>query len=615
MEMEFMVVRVFLRWVLMLCLGLLWLAPVALWAQPLEAGAPGTGARDVTPHWAYLQDASKTMTLEQVQQAYANGQFTAAAQGAHTELSFGFTPSAYWLRLALHNPADQRAVQMLEIANPRISSVDFFVPDASGTVRAVHTGGDQPFATRAVANRNFVLPLELAPRAEQVVYLRVHSTIGLIVPGLLWPEPDFAHHVRNDYAAQAWYFGMASAMLLFNLMLFIALRDRVYLLYVVFGVCAVLSIASKNGLASEFLWPDTLVWANLFYYGGVSLALVALLAFTRLMLATATAAPRVDLWLRALMGAHLLAPVVFWLSIPVVAFFATVLFLLTAVVLMALGLWGVFKRMRAAYFYTGAFLALLLGGLMTPMRTLGWLPSNVFTVNGMQMGSALEMLLLAFALADRLNLMRREKLKAQRALTENLQASERLLTQRVEERTQQLQILNEKLEALTLVDDLTGVANRRQFDQVLHKEWLRMERLGQPLALLMLDVDWFKPYNDYYGHQAGDTCLHAVATAIAGQSRTSDLVARYGGEEFVLSAPATDAESAMALARRACEAVQALALEHVRSDKGVITISVGVAALVPGTGHTVEELLRTADAALYQAKERGRNQAVLAGSL
>ncbi len=92
-------------------------------------------------------------------------------------------------------------------------------------------------------------------------------------------------------------------------------------------------------------------------------------------------------------------------------------------------------------------------------------------------------------------------------------------------------------------------------------------------------------------------------------------MARYGGEEFVLIAPATDSESAMALARRACEAVQALALEHVRSDKGVITISVGVAALVPGTGHTVEELLRAADAALYRAKEQGRNQAVLAHDL
>jgi len=394
-----MVVRVFLRWVVTLCCGLLWLAPVSLWAQPLQAGAPGTGARDVTPHWAYLQDASNTLTLEQVQQAYASGQFT-AAQGAKTELSFGVTASAYWLCLALHNPADQASAQMLEIANPRISVVDLYAPDASGTYRAVQTGADRPFASRALANRNFVLPLELAPRAGQVLYLRVQSTIGLIVPGQLWPAQDFEHHVRNDYAAQTWYFGMASAMLLFNLMLFIALRDRIYLLYVAFALCTVLTIASKNGLASEFLWPGTLVWTNLSYYGGASLALVALLAFTRAMLTTATTLPRVDRLLRGLMVAHLLAPVVYWLAIRTVAPVALVLFLLTALVLIGVGVWGVFKRMRTAYFYTGAFVALLLGGLMTPMRTLGWVPSNVFTVNGIQMGSALEMLLLSFALAD-----------------------------------------------------------------------------------------------------------------------------------------------------------------------------------------------------------------------
>ena len=614
MKMDSMVMRVWLRWVVTLCCGLLWLAPVSLWAQALEAGAPGTGGRDVTPHWAYLQDASNALTLEQAQQAYASGQFT-TLPGANTALSFGFTRSAYWLRVALRNPTDLASAQMLEIANPRISSVEFFVPDATGAYGAVRTGGDTPFATRAYANRQFVLPLELAPRAEQVVYLRVQSSIGLIVPAQLWPAQDFAHHVRNDYMVQAWYFGIAVAMLLFNLLLFMALRERIYLLYVAYVVCAVLLIAAKNGLAAEFLWPGVLVWSNFSYFCGASMAALTLIAFTRAMLSTATALPRMDRWLRALMVLHLLAPLAFWLAIQAVAPLAVVVFLLTSLVLIGVGLWCVVKRMRSAYFYTGAFVLLLAGGVMTLMRSLGWLPTNVVTVDGMQLGSSLEMLLLAFALADRFNLMRREKLQAQQALTQQLQASERTLTQGVQERTQQLQILNDKLEALTLVDALTGVANRRQLDQVLHKEWQRMERLHQPLALLMLDVDWFKPYNDYYGHLAGDQCLRAVATAIAGQSRTSDLVARYGGEEFVLIAPATDSASAMALARRACEAVQALALEHVRSDQGVITISVGVAALVPGAGHSAQEQLRAADTALYQAKAQGRNRAVLAAGL
>jgi two-component system, sensor histidine kinase LadS len=164
-----------------------------------------------------------------------------------------------------------------------------------------------------------------------------------------------------------------------------------------------------------------------------------------------------------------------------------------------------------------------------------------------------------------------------------------------------------------MVDGLTGIANRRQFDHVLQREWLRMERTQQPLALVMLDVDWFKRYNDHYGHPAGDQCLREVATAIAALGRASDLMARYGGEEFVLVAPATDAEQALALAQRACATVQALALPHTGSELGVVTLSCGVAAMVPQPGQDSAPLMRAADAALYRAKHQGRNQAVAAG--
>jgi two-component system, sensor histidine kinase LadS len=147
---------------------------------------------------------------------------------------------------------------------------------------------------------------------------------------------------------------------------------------------------------------------------------------------------------------------------------------------------------------------------------------------------------------------------------------------------------------------------------VLQTEWQRMQRAQQPLALVMLDVDWFKRYNDHYGHPAGDQCLREVATAIAAVGRGSDMVARYGGEEFVLVAPATDAEQALALAQRACAAVQVLALPHAGSDFGHVTLSCGVAAVVPQPGQDSAQLLRAADAALYRAKHQGRNQAVAA---
>lgn len=610
------------RVVLALCCSL-WLAPMPSFAsgQALLAGAEGTRAQDVTPHWFYLQDAGAALTLAQAQQAFDGGQF-ASAQGTNTALGFGFTPSAYWLRLVVRNPADHASTQMLEVANPQISSVDFYVPEAGGAYKVTRSGGNQPFSSRPFANRYLVLPIELPAQADKVIYLRVKSDLSLIVPALLWPEADFVHHVRNEYTVQGWYFGIAVAMLLFNLLLFVALRERIYLLYVAYVSCALLTIAAKNGMAAEFLWSDVLQWGNFSYYAGGSLSLVALIAFSRQMLTTATSVPKMDSVLKGLMVVHLFAPVVYWFAIGAVAPMVIVLAFLSAVLLMGLGVWCAFKGMRSAYFYVGTFVMLFVGGVMTLMRSLGWLPTNAFTVDGLQMGSSLEMLLLAFALADRFNVLRREKLHAQqellatqRTMVETLQESERTLIQRVDERTQELQALNEKLEALALVDGLTNIPNRRQFDQVLQKEWGRMLRQEQPLAVLMFDVDWFKRFNDQYGHQAGDQCLQAVASAIAKLGRGSDLVARYGGEEFVMVAPVTDGESAMLLARRACDAVQALALVHGGSDNGVVTISVGVAAQVPAQGHSVEELLRAADQALYQAKAGGRNQAALVGDL
>jgi two-component system, sensor histidine kinase LadS len=596
----------------------LWLLPLALWAQPVLVGAPGSGGQDLTPHWTFLQDPADNLTLAQVQAAQAAGQFT-PVPAAKNAVSFGFTDSAYWLRVVLRNPTDMPIAPLLEISNARISKVDLYTPDAVGQYQVHQTGGDLPFASRALPNRQLMFPLLLAPQAEQVLFLRVQSTIGLIVPATLWPKADFSLYARDDYAAQAWYFGMAAAMVLFNLMLFVALRDRIYLMYVAFVGCVALTIGSKSGLAAEFLWPEHLVWTNVSYYAFTSLSLASFLIFTRRMLNTPEVLPRVDRLMRFFIVLHLLAPLAFSAALSHLARYSVYVFFVTALTVVGVTVWCLWRRKRAAYFYASAFALVVAGSVITLMRTVGLVPTNVFTINALQFGSSMEMLLLAFALADRFNLLRREKLQAQQQLlatqdqlVHTLQASERTLALRVEERTQQLQALNDKLEALSMVDGLTGIANRRQFDHVLQTEWQRMQRAQQPLALVMLDVDWFKRYNDHYGHPAGDQCLREVATAIAAVGRGSDMVARYGGEEFVLVAPATDAEQALALAQRACAAVQALALPHSGSDFGHVTLSCGVAAVVPQPGQDSAQLLRAADAALYRAKHQGRNQAVAA---
>ena len=179
-----------------------------------------------------------------------------------------------------------------------------------------------------------------------------------------------------------------------------------------------------------------------------------------------------------------------------------------------------------------------------------------------------------------------------------------------------LEATESQLRQLAYVDGLTGVANRRHFDEQLQIEWRRCERSGQPLSLLMIDLDHFKLYNDQYGHQQGDACLQAVAQTLrAGLGRAHDLVARYGGEEFVCLLPEIDAAGALSVAESLRTGVQALQLPHASSPvAGVVTISIGAASGVPRGDGTPTDLLARADASLYRAKSEGRNRVALDGS-
>ena len=181
---------------------------------------------------------------------------------------------------------------------------------------------------------------------------------------------------------------------------------------------------------------------------------------------------------------------------------------------------------------------------------------------------------------------------------------------------QKLEELNQTLTKMARVDGLTQIANRRHFDDTIAQEWIRLSRSGEALSLIMADIDYFKKYNDYYGHQAGDDCLTAVAGGLEQVAkRPADLVARYGGEEFVILLPDCDLAGACHVAQLALEAVTALNIEHLQSDILTrVSLSMGVAALIPSAEQTPAELIAQADKALYQAKEEGRNRLVRAGS-
>ena len=172
-----------------------------------------------------------------------------------------------------------------------------------------------------------------------------------------------------------------------------------------------------------------------------------------------------------------------------------------------------------------------------------------------------------------------------------------------------LQEVNQRLQALACTDSLTGIANRRHFDDYFHRMWRQMARERKPLALVLCDLDHFKLYNDTYGHLAGDTCLRIAAQAIArALRRPADLVGRYGGEEFAVVLPHTTLEGAAEVAENIHLEIQRLAIPHDRSSVSEwVTCSMGVSYQIPNNLLPPEVLLDKADRALYQAKQRGRN--------
>lgn len=187
-------------------------------------------------------------------------------------------------------------------------------------------------------------------------------------------------------------------------------------------------------------------------------------------------------------------------------------------------------------------------------------------------------------------------------------------------REQDLLVLNERLaeanlelERLSVTDSLTGLANRRSFNEYLSREWLREQRQQQPFSVIMIDIDHFKKYNDYYGHLKGDVCLQKVSLALQGAlCRATDLLARYGGEEFVAILPNTDIEGAKELATAFHARVRELEIPHQASPVApIVTISIGVTCAIPSQQLTPYQLVDLADKALYKAKQGGRNQSVI----
>lgn len=574
---------------------------------------PGVTSFPLAAEVVVLEDVSGVFSLTDVQGRGAD--FRPSQLKHDAEINFGYSSSVWWLRFDIE--ADQGVPRdwLLEVAFPTLDSVEYFGPGGEH----LSTGDRLPFAMRPLVHRNFVFPLHLGEVGASTVWLRVASEGTLTVPLRLWQAEAFWQESHTSYSVLSVYFGMLLALALYNLLLWLSLREHIYLTYVLFACSMAVGQLSLNGLGNEFLWPNWPVWGNLAFTVGFAATGLFGALFTRGFLQTRRNVPRLDgavIGLAALFALCILAP----LAAPyrlaaIVTSLTGVTFSLVAV-LAGFRCWRVGQP--GARTFLLAWTLLLVGVAIVGLRNLNLLPTTFLSFYAMQIGSALEMLLLSLALADRINGLRREKDAAQsealatkQQLVGALQRSEASLEQRVAERTEELEAANARLrenerqlQTLAHTDTLTGLANRLLFDARLQQSMQHARRSHGQIALLLVDLDHFKAINDGYGHAIGDEVLRGAADRFRATVREVDTVARLGGDEFaiVLTGLSSGAD-----AERMADKI----LVNLREPMRVlglpleIGVSIGIALFSSGE-LSAAELLRRADQAMYAAKDGGR---------
>jgi two-component system, sensor histidine kinase LadS len=535
------------------------------------AGAVVTGvgnADKLVPRIEYLEDAEGRLAFADVLQPTYSERFKALPEGTHP--NFGLSKSAYWLRMSLSLKDGETSVRFLEVAYPFLGGVEFFSEGAH-----IATGATLPFASRPVSHRNFVFPLNLRAGTTAIYYLRVTSEGTLTIPVHLWQPAAFHRAAQDSYFLLGLYYGEFIALLLYNLILFVTLRDRAYLAYIGFVAVIAITNLSYNGLGMQYVWFDWPAEGRIGLTFTLALSAIFSMQFSRIFLNTKLNAPRMDVALQTASGIFIVALLVAIFDLRKAFFIMAANGLIFPALCLAAGLVSWRKGHATARFFLLGWSALLIGTTIYTMRTLNLVPANFFTLNTIQMGTAAELLLFSFALADR--------------------------TRQLIRKNAELQERERQLHEAAHHDPLTGLGNRLLLEDRLNHALQLAHRNCVPMAVILVDLDNFKPVNDQYGHAAGDALLKAVALVLVNSVRTSDTVTRLGGDEFVLVLESLNlADDAYRIAekirREVCRGMT------VAGQTLQVSASFGV-AVFPEDGKKAEDLLRWADEAMYRDKE------------
>ncbi|WDP90191.1 MAG: GGDEF domain-containing protein [Desulfobacter sp.] len=546
---------------------------------PLYLG-DNTPAYELAPLVEILEDPGDTLTLEDIRK----NSHLPFQPNPNNVISIGRSRSAFWFRFNLVPAGSPGEKWLLKVGKQGIGALDLFVPLASpdGGIRyeKIQFGTWRPPPENQIPSRMSVVALPPQWHGPSYFYLKVKSDMSINFPLRIMSAEGYINGIIPDLYGFGILFGILLGMILYNLSIYLFLRDTTYLLYVLYISSMFCYLTMLYGHFEMVFDPDPDQMRILFFAAsGITWFFAG--AFSRLFLNTKTHAPVFDKIILVMVGSSLLAALSAFAGFTYIAHRLNALLGMVCppmAILAALRVWQ--KKFAPAKYFLAAWSVLVTGIVLYSMGGI-LIPRTPVTVYTFAAGAGVEAILLSLALADRIRLLQNEK--------------------------KDLEKRQERFRHEAITDGMTGLYNRRFLMETLDRD-IRLARDSRaPLSLIMLDVDNFKHFNDTYGHPEGDKVLTALADVMFRHVRKKDCPCRYGGEEFAVVLPFTGETDARGVAERIRTAFSCIVFKPGGANVNA-TVSIGLAQL--DKTENAQALIRRADTALYRAKHQGKNRVV-----
>lgn len=539
-------------------------------------------------------------------------------QESEDTLTFGFDERTLWISFKLINNSMHNRELLLDIEYPLLDAIDItYTVDGSSPI--FHVMGDtRPISNDAILHPHILAPLSLPVGKSADILMKIRTAATLNVPMTLWDSTKFVGASQLSIAYYILLYGILIGISLYHLVLFIQLREPGFLWFSLFLLTLVTIFAYFQGFLSTYVWPQYRDYSNHILIWFYALAVSFCSAYILRILNVRPHRPGYALSLYALIVIGVVLIFMSWfypynIMIRVLTLYA----MLSVVVVVAVQIRRALDRYTPAYYANSAGMFCVAGMIVTLLEKTGFITSSFITRSAGDIGFAVMAILYALSLSYR---MKWEQSQRKIAQQETLDVQADLLIAQtqlnkelealVSERTSELEQANNKLKIISVTDPLTGLFNRRYFDEYFYSQYQQAYSTGKSIGLLVIDIDHFKNINDDYGHQFGDYCLIKVAKRIqAVIDHNLNVAARYGGEEFIVVLPGAKQDDTLKIADNIIKALNT----HPISKQNItvtITASIGAVTEIPSDLANAEAMLKQADDYLYEAKRAGRNRTV-----